>query len=194
MKIYMLDTKENGITYIYSDKNKLSCLKLKRHYWTNMDEGKPFENWEDLYVYTNDTMNKRKKKYNIMYHNALFVISNKNGKDLIENKFSDCVQFLDVINDDDLQNKYYLLNPFRSIDALDIDKSECDFMPNTKIPSTIEKYVFKKDVSYYPIFKLKYGGAVYNTKMYATDEFKDFIESNGITGLVFEEIFDFDKE
>lgn len=27
--------------------------------------------------------------------------------------------------------------------------------------------------------------------MYATDEFKDFIEANGITGWVFEEVFDF---
>ena len=42
------------------------------------------------------------------------------------------------------------------------------------------------------MFKLKSDGKAYDTRMYVTDEFKDFIESNGITGLRFEEIFDFE--
>ena len=194
MKIYKLHTPENGISCIYSDNNKLDCLNFRRHYWKYMDDGKPFENWEPLHFYTNSSINKRKKVYNILHHNVIFVIADEKSKKIMEEKFSDCIQFLEVINDDDLSNKYYLLNPFRSIDALDIDKSECDLVLNSRIPSSIYKYVFKNDVDYYPIFKLKYEGAVYNFIMYATDEFKDFIEANGITGLVFDEIFDFENQ
>ena len=191
MKIYSLLTLENGITCIYSDNNKLDCLDFKDRYWKYMDDGVPFENWEALHIYTNSFINKRKKTYDVLHHNVLFVIVNEKSKALIEKKFSDCIQFLEVINDDDLSNKYYLLNPFGSIDGLDIDRSKCNFMPSSRIPGIIYKYEFKNDVEYFPIFKLKYEGAVYNMRMYVTDEFKDFIEANGITGLDFEEVFDF---
>lgn len=66
------------------------------------------------------------------------------------------------------------------------------FIEETKIYTTVYKYVFKNNIKYYPVFLLKTEGVVYDMRLYATDEFKDFIEYNGITGLRFEEIFDFD--
>ncbi|MBQ8568258.1 MAG: hypothetical protein IJ446_03480, partial [Oscillospiraceae bacterium] len=193
MKIYRLHTEENGIWCLYSESNKFNCLDFLDHYSSDMDEDKRFDNCEPLYFYMNSPINKRQKEYNIMYYNLMFLIVDKSTKVALEYNFSDSIQFIETINEDDSSKEYYFLNPFRSIDGLDLNKSEYSCMPKSRIPSMIKKYVFKKDVSYYPIFKLNYGGAVYSTKMFATDEFKDFIESNGITGLVFEEVFDFDK-
>ena len=82
--------------------------------------------------------------------------------------------------------------PFRGVEGLDLDKSECRFIEETRIYTTVYKYVFNNNIKYYPVFLLKTEGAIYDMRMYATDEFKEFIESNGITGLRFEEIFDFE--
>jgi len=194
VKIYRLHTEENGIWCLYSESNKFSCLNFLRHYSSDMDEDKRFDNCEPLYFYMNSSINKRKKEYNIMYYNLMFLIVDKSTKVALEYNFSDSIQFIKTINEDDSSKEYYFFNPFRSIDGLDLNKSEYSCMPKSRIPCMVYKYVFKSGIKYYPIFKLKNEGAVYDTSMYATDEFKDFIESNGITGLVFEEIFDFDKE
>ena len=52
--------------------------------------------------------------------------------------------------------------------------------------------MFRNNVKYCPIFKLRNGNKVHKLMVIATDEFKTFIESNRITGFDFKEVFDFD--
>ena len=191
MKIYRVRPKENGVSCLYSDKNKLDCLEFQHHYQPYMNDDKCFGDWDISLFYTNSSINRRKKVYNILHYNLLFFITDEQSKVTLEKKFSDCIQFLEVINDDAPSTKYYFFNPFKSVDGLDIDRSRCRFLPDSRVPIAVFDYVFKNDVEYYPVFKLRNEGIVYDKSVYATDEFKDFIEASGITGLFFEELYDF---
>ena len=117
MKIYKLNTQDDGVTCIYSDKNKFSCLGFQRHYGSYMDAGERFQDWDILHFYMNSSINKKKKVYNIMHHNLLFVIVDEQSKIAIQEKYSNCIQFLEAVNDDDPLTKYYLLYPFKSIEG-----------------------------------------------------------------------------
>jgi len=194
MKIYKTYAQENGAICCYAENNKLRCLDFKDKYRPYMNDDKLLDDWDEVFFETNNSINKGQKINNIMRCNAMLYITDEPTKKLIENSFSGCIQFLSAKSNDEPSAKYYFLYPIKGIEGLDIGKSECRFFPNSKVYSSVRKYVFRKDIDYSPVFKLKCQGSVYNTIMYATDEFKDFIESNGITGLAFEEIFDFDKE
>ena len=192
MKIYRVFASENGVICCYAKDNRFNVLDFENHYDVYMDADKPLEDWNKLHFYTSTTINKRKRFNNIMRHNVMFYMVDESSKMIIEKEFSDCIQFLEAVNNDDPLTKYYFLYPFRGIEGLDTDKSKCDFLPNSKIYTSVSKYIFRKDVEYCPVFKLKSDGKAYDMRMYVTDEFKNFIESNGITGLRFEEIFDFE--
>lgn len=194
MKIYRLLYEERSISCIFSnEKNKLSSSDFLNKYMPDINSDMRFENWDVSHFCTKRLKNRVSKPRNIMHYDLLFAIADEKSKAALENRFSDCIQFLDAVNDDAPSEKYYFLNPFRSVEGLDFNKSECSFIPDSRIPSSIYKYVFREDVEYYPIFKLKHEGNVHSMRMYVTDEFKDFIESNGITGLVFEKLYDFEN-
>lgn len=192
MKIYRLIAMERSVLCVFlHEKNKLSSSEFLSKYMPDINSDRRFKDWDVSHFSTKRLINNTDKPRNIMRYDLMYAIADEKSKIALENRFSECIQFLDAVNDDEPSEKYYFLNPFRSAEGLDLEKSECSFLPDSRIPSSIYKYVFKKDVEYYPIFKLKYEGIVHSTRMYATDEFKDFIEANGITGWIFEEVFDF---
>ncbi|MBP1545167.1 MAG: hypothetical protein J6A37_01030 [Oscillospiraceae bacterium] len=193
MKMYKVLTKNSGITCIY-DSNRIKCIDMWNYCRPYMNEDKFIGNWIPSHFTTTSDINKNKKVYNVMRHNLMYYIVDELTKNVIEKEFSDCVQFLDAIYDEAPSTKYYLLYPYKSIDGLDMDKSDCCFKEDKTDYSYIYKYVFKRNVEYCPIFKMRCGNNVHELMVMATDKFKNFIESNNITGFDFEEVFDFDKE
>ena len=107
----------------------------------------------------------------------------------------DCIQFLRVmpIEKEIRENSnYYLPNVLTTVKVLDETKSKFKYLSGKYITG-VEKYYFLDSVKEYPVFYL-------NTDIknrafldiYAIDEFKDYVESCGITGFRFKEVFDFD--
>lgn len=156
MKIYELYTAEEGATCCYSENNKIDILDSWKKYYQYINNDDFIVNWDTTFFYLNDEINKNKVKQNIMrYNNRYFIVDNKT-KEMIASVFGEYIQFLEAVNEEDLSAKYFLLYPVRSLDALDIDKSECRFMDEEKLYiSTIYKYIFKNDIEYYPVFKLR---------------------------------------
>ena len=191
MKIYELYTAEEGATCCYSENNKIDILDSWKKYYQYINNDDFIVNWDTTFFYLNDEINKNKVKQNIMrYNNRYFIVDNKT-KEMIASAFGEYIQFLEAVNEEDLSAKYFLLYPVRSLDALDIDKSECRFMDEEKLYiSTIYKHIFKNDIEYYPVFKLRRKEVVNKSHVYATDEFKNFIEENNITGFDFVEVYD----
>lgn len=191
MKIYILRTSEEGSTCIYSDNNKSDLLDMWRKYYQYTSNDNFIDDWDTYYFYLNNEINRNKIKQNIMRAHGGYFIADDKAKVLIQSAFGEFIQFLEAVNEEDLSAKYFLLYPVRSLDALDIDKSECRFMDEEKrYISTIYKYIFKNDIEYYPVFKLKLKDRVKKVPVYATDEFKNFIEENNITGFNFVEVYD----
>ncbi len=120
-------------------------------------------------------------------------ICDEQSKEMISKKFS-CIQFLPVTpieKDISEKSNFYLPNVLNIIDVLDENKSQFEYLRNKYLIDII-KYYFNEEVKKYPVFYLKVKNHVFH-HLYATDDFKNFVEKCGITGFIFEEVFDFDK-
>ena len=192
MKLYLLDTLESGVYGIYKSKEKNEYPDENINKCAQFNE--LIKNWETLSFTICDKINNGKKFYDAISHNRGYYIVNKNTKEIIEKEYGELVQFLPMNCCEKLNENFYLLYPIYSLDVLDVDKSECSFIEDSRVFTAIYKYVFAKNRKYLAIFKLKSGDFIYSRHVIVTDTFRDFIESNNITGFDFEEVFDFDKE
>ena len=108
----------------------------------------------------------------------------------------DCIQFLPIEpieKDIAKENNFYLPNVLDFAYVLDEEKSTFEYSLYNNV-SGVKKYIFLPEVKNHPIFYLCVQGRnrafLY---IYVTDEFKDYVESCGITGFIFKEVFDFDE-
>ena len=126
-------------------------------------------------------------------YSCLF-IADEYARQKISGKYNS-FQFLPVEPiEKDIANKssYYLPNLNEFAYVLDEEKSQFVYFRETYV-SKIIKYYFLESVKEYPVFYLKITSrenAFFD--IFATDEFKDYVESCGITGFSFREVFDFD--
>ena len=94
----------------------------------------------------------------------------------------------------DIANKssYYLPNLNEFAYVLNESLSVFKYTHKHDVRS-IKKYYFNSDVKIPPVFYLKINSKKTDfLDIFITDEFKDYVESCGITGFSFREVFDFD--
>ncbi len=85
---------------------------------------------------------------------------------------------------------YYIPNVLTTAKVLDEEKTKFKYISD-KYVYGIDKYYFVDAVKETPVFYLNACDYTFST-IYATDEFKDYVENCGITGFIFKEVFDFD--
>ena len=114
------------------------------------------------------------------------VLFNQKAKDCLEGVFGDYVEFVPAKYQDDI---YYIVNVLNVIDGLNYEKSEFK-KTHDGSPYSVKKFSFKpnivKDVS---IFKVFLKDHIYSTNLLVSQEVKDIVEANGLTGFSFEEVW-----
>lgn len=93
---------------------------------------------------------------------------------------ADFVEYLKIRVEDE---NYYALNILKSYDKLlNIGKSKIDYFSNGEIMA-IDKYVLNEISDLSPIFKI----TQLKIRAFVTEEFKNIVKKEGLTGLEFEE-------
>ena len=125
MKIYRLIAMERSVLCVFlHEKNKLSSSEFLSKYMPDINSDRRFKDWDVSHFSTKRLINNTDKPRNIMRYDLMYAIADEKSKIALENRFSDCIQFLDAVNDDEPSEKYFFLNPFRSAEGLDLEKSE----------------------------------------------------------------------
>ena len=112
---------------------------------------------------------------------GIIPLFNKKTKTKLDNLLQkEIVELLPV----DVENEeYFILNAIKLYDGiLNKSKSDIDYFSKDRI-MTIDKYVFKKQTNLAPIFKI----VELPVKTFVTDEFKEIVEREKLTGIKFVE-------
>ena len=114
------------------------------------------------------------------------VLFNQKAKDCLEGVFGDYVEFVPAKYQDDI---YYIVNVLNIIDGLNYEKSEFEKRDNGR-PYSINKFSLRPNiVNNISIFKLFLEESIYSTEIFVSQEVKDIVEANGLTGFSFEEVW-----
>lgn len=155
------------------------------------------ENWQGLNVsFTSgkSSIDERPLNNIVVFtsYSSLFVCD-EYAKEKIEERY-DCIQFLPVTpaekNISSISN-YYLPNVLNILNGLDENNCQFRYLRGKYIVG-IKKYSFNDSVKKYPVFYIKTSEQTF-LDLFATDDFKIYIEKCKISGLTFEEVFNFDN-
>ena len=114
------------------------------------------------------------------------VLFNQKAKDCLEGVFGDYVEFVPAKYQDDI---YYIVNVLNIIDGLNYEKSEFEKLDDGR-PYSINKFSLRPNiVNNISIFKLFLEESIYSTEIFVSQEVKDIVEANGLTGFSFEEVW-----
>ena len=114
------------------------------------------------------------------------VLFNQKAKDCLEGVFGDYVEFVPAKYQDDI---YYIVNVLNIIDGLNYEKSEFEKLDDGR-PYSINKFSLRPNiVNNISIFKLFLEDRIYSTEIFVSQEVKDIVEENGLTGFSFEEVW-----
>ena len=114
------------------------------------------------------------------------VLFNQKAKDCLERVFGDYVEFVPAKYQDDI---YYIVNVLNIIDGLNYVKSEFEKLDDGR-PYSINKFSLRPNiVNNISIFKLFLEDRIYSTEIFVSQEVKDIVEANGLTGFSFEEVW-----
>ena len=84
---------------------------------------------------------------------------------------------------------YYIVNVLNVIDGLNYEKSEFEKRDDGR-PYSINKFSLRPNiVNNISIFKLFLEDRIYSTEIFVSQEVKDIVEENGLTGFSFEEVW-----
>ena len=114
------------------------------------------------------------------------VLFNQKAKDCLEGVFGDYVEFVPAKYQDDI---YYIVNVLNIIDGINYEKSEFEKLDDGR-PYSINKFSLRPNmVNNISIFKLFLEDRIYSTEIFVSQEVKDIVEANGLTGFSFEEVW-----
>ena len=114
------------------------------------------------------------------------VLFNQKAKDCLEGVFGDYVEFVPAKYQDDI---YYIVNVLNVIDGINYERSEFRKTGDGK-PYAVNKFSFKPNiVKNIPIFKVFFWKNIYGSDIFVSQEVKDIVEANGLTGFSFEEVW-----
>ena len=153
-----------------------------------LDKGNLVSNWNQLELEVHE-MDKAIGDCPHLWSGGYSLIVSERGKEIINKKYKDCIQFLPLTYKEQNQ-KFYVLNNLNIIDCIDYSKSELEILLNKYIVD-VKKYVFNENVKKAPIFKIYLDGVI-KISTFVNDEFKSLIEENGLKGFKFTEVFDFE--
>ncbi len=110
------------------------------------------------------------------------LVCNEKAKSAIENTMaSKTIEFLQI----DVEGKpLYFINVLSMANgALNLHRSKVDYFKDKKTIKNIREYAFNADFNYTPLFTIPEIAA----GLFATDSFKDVVESSNLSGLDFQE-------
>ena len=114
------------------------------------------------------------------------VLFNQKAKDCLEGVFGDYVEFVPAKYQDDI---YYIVNVLNVIDGINYERSEFRKTGDGK-PYAVNKFSFRPNiVNNISIFKLFLEDRIYSTEIFVSQEVKDIVEANRLTGFSFEEVW-----
>lgn len=110
---------------------------------------------------------------------------NQKSVDILKEEFKENVEVLPLRYD---KYPWFAINVTTVLDCLDEEKSK--LVIRAKRVFAIEKYVFKKGISYPPIFKI----TSFKIGIYVTEAFVKKFQENNLTGMVFDLVWDSSNE
>lgn len=155
-----------------------------------LNSGKYINKWPKVELLGSD-LNKPFADCVKLWVGAMPLIFNKKAKDIIQKKYSDYIQFLPMIYEEN-NEIYYWANILNAMDCIDYEKSDLKISLGKYIME-VNKYVFKDIVKNQPIFKIYLDGIFDPVITFVNDEFKKLIEDNKLKGFKFTEVFDFNS-
>ena len=115
------------------------------------------------------------------------IVCDMEAKLLIQDLIDDYVEFLPLVSHTITEQQYHIINTTMILDCLDQEKSEVLRNESGTIRH-IKKYVMKPNcIGDAPIFKLP---EPMRERPYVSDTFKQIVEENNLTGLVFDKVWD----
>lgn len=152
-----------------------------------VDRGNELSEWNEIEVTASDIY-KPLGDCPHLWSGGYSLIVSDNVKKLFGDKYKKYIQLLPLLYKGQKEN-YYLVNTLSIIDSIDYEKSELEIILNKYIVD-VKKYFFTDAVRSMPIFKIYLDGVV-KISTFVNDELKDLIESNGLQGFRFTEVFEF---
>ena len=148
------------------------------------------ETWEDHYVWYDPTgFRKNSGIANFpRWSSAIGLVCDTEAKEVIRELLADHVEFLPLIAVRFNDTAYHAINVLKILDCLDHERSEFTYFKSTGGIFSIRKFEFKPDcIGETPIFKLPILNSI---STYVTDEFKQLVEDNNLTGLKFYKVWE----
>lgn len=157
---------------------------------TSVKYGEPLESWQKITIRPDD--------YRLLpepgdYPSLLGtpMVSDRAKSILMKECDNVAFQFLDAV-DSSSKKIFYLMNVLTKVAALDREKTVFEYHESRLL--RVEKYHFRSDIPYPPVFKCYLDGnqAIYR-EVFVTDEFRQIVEGNKIKGFLFKELWDSDE-
>lgn len=128
----------------------------------------------------------------IMRASTTYWLASSRAKELISGRFEGAFHFIPAVCENEPEKEYFVMLPRVFCEGLDLERSTYKYMfDDDDYIDDVQRYVFNDNAMQYPFFMLKDKKYFYDVgRFFSNDEFKSFIESNSITGLIFEEVFD----
>ncbi len=146
--------------------------------------------WGERYIWYDPTEFRKNKGTANFPTCSGTTVCDAEAKEIIRELIEDHVEFLPLAYyenfvDKAIDSKYFAINVLQILDCLDYERSEFSYYGPLK---KIIRYEFKSDcIRGIPIFKLPILNRV---TTYVTDEFKQLVEDNNLTGLEFRKVWE----
>lgn len=152
------------------------------------------ETWEPLRVWYDPTeFEEGLGMANFPSWSAATVVCDVKAKEIVRELIEDHVELLPLayypsFEEKAIHSNYYAINVLQILDCLDFERSEFTRFKSTGGIRSIVKYEFRANcIGGIPIFKLPILNSI---RTFVTDEFKQLVEDNNLTGLKFRKVWE----
>ncbi|MDB2099263.1 imm11 family protein [Clostridium paraputrificum] len=183
MKIWRLYCDANKyLGYWVDNESILEDIKNK------LNTGEMISDWEAIQIEKGDENSEIIGDISQCWSYSGIIFVSEKVKTILENIYSDELQFLEVFDEED--NKLYIMNILKYVEGIDYEKSKLHIVGGKYIVG-VDEYVFLDIVKQIPIFKLNLKGFRWNMAIFISDDFKKLLQDNKVTGVLFEELYEF---
>ncbi len=196
MKIYLWSPKIDGYEYVFLQNESEENLKK----FNDLSRGELGDFASvDFSVYDNEPVRKFKKSKNVKRTDFPFMRSLFGGYIFSEKALEITKEFLcesaGTIKLEEVEGeKYYIVIVTNILDALDYDNCAIDRMSNGKAFDISQFAFIKSVVENHDIFKVTLEDHIYASAVFVSEKFKNKIESSGLNGHKFIEVWEENKE